>query len=118
MLASNFLPEAPGDVGGVSWLVQRLHERLLPLLPTLLLGLGILAIHLPQCQTIYLRSFLRDPLLLPAVLLNGLMAVAAGTGAVLAGATGIAAAYLAVTAGGILPTWTLLWRRYRSDWRN
>jgi hypothetical protein len=116
-LASHLLPENAADVRGAAWLVQRLQQRLLPPLPTLLLGLGILAIHLPQCQTIYLRSFLRDPLLLPAVLLNGLMAVAAGTGAVVAGATGIAIAYLAVTAGGILPTWTVLWRHYRSDWQ-
>lgn len=116
-LAAHLWPESPDGVRGPVWLIQRLHQRLLPPWPTLLLGLGVLAIHLPQCQTIYLRSFLRDPLLLPAVLLNGLMAVAAGAGAALGGATGIAIAYVAVTAGGILPTWTLLWRHYRGVWQ-
>lgn len=116
-LAAGRLADQPVTERGLVWLVQRLHQRLLLPWPTLLLGLGVLAIHLPQCQTIYLRSFLQDPLLMPAVLLNGLMAVAAGMGAVLGGATGIATAYVAVTAGGILPTWSLLWRHYRRRWQ-
>lgn len=116
-LASSLLPEGAGDVGGASWLVQRLHARLLPVLPTLLLGLGILAIHLPQCQTIYLRSFLRDPLLLPSVMLNGLMAVGAIYGGTNAGDLGIAVAYVVITLGGFLPVWSVIWRRYRARWQ-
>ncbi len=115
--ASDRWPASPVDVRGVAWLVQRLHQRLLPLLPTLLLGLGVLAFHLPQCQTIYLRSFLRDPLLLPSVILNGLMAVGAIYGGTNAGALGIAVAYVVITLGGFLPVWSLIWRRYRARWQ-
>ena len=110
-------PNDPATLTGWPWFTTRLQQRLLTFTPTLLLGLGVLAMHYPQCQTLYLRSFLRDPLLRPALVLNGCMAVATISGAYYASATGLAWAYLVVTAGGILPVWTLLWRHYRRVWQ-
>ena len=99
------------------WILSRLKERLLPLGPTVLLGLGVIAVHLPQCQTLYLRSHLRDPLLWPTIFLNGSMAILAVLGARWTGAFGLALAYFAVTAGGVLPVWTMVWLTCRKAWR-
>lgn len=100
-----------------AWLITRLRDRLLDPGNTLLFSLGVLAMHLPQCQTIYLRSHLRDPLLRPAVFVNGLMFLTTLGAAIVYGTTGLAVAYFVISAGLILPLWTALWRRYRLEWR-
>lgn len=120
-LALNLLADGLGEpVEGTrdfTWLVTRLRDRLLDPANTLLFSLGVLAMHLPQCQTIYLRSHLRDPLLRPAVFVNGLMFLTTLGAAIVSGTTGLAVAYFVISAGLILPLWTALWRRYRLEWR-
>jgi type IV secretory pathway TrbD component len=115
-LLAQSLGEPAEGTRDIAWLVARLRDRLLDPANTLLFSLGVLAMHLPQCQTIYLRSHLRDPLLRPAFVLNLLMCILAILGAVQAGVTGLAIAYATVSIVGYLPIWYFLWSHYRAEW--
>lgn len=115
-LLAQGLGEPAEGIRDFTWLVARLRDRLLDPANTLLFSLGVLAMHLPQCQTIYLRSHLRDPLLRPAFVLNLLMFALAIISAMLAGPTGLAVAYALVSVAGYLPLWYYLWSHYRTEW--
>lgn len=116
--ATNRLGPPVDHVRDFTWLVARIHNRLLDFWTTLWLCLGVLVLHIPLCQTIYLRSHLRDPLLRPAMLVNGTMFLTTLFAAYRFGTTGMSVAYLSVSGSLILPLWTLLWRRYRLEWRS
>jgi hypothetical protein len=106
-------------VGGV-WAMDRagiaFAHRLLPVTPTLLLALAVVALHVPTCRAAYLRAHNRDPLLPVGV-----------GGAILTGAAvwllgrrfgpvGAAAAYLGSVLVWIWPAVGFIYRRARRQW--
>lgn len=99
-------------------LTQRLASRLLPLAPTVILALAYLILHLPRCQTIYVRAHKQDPFLLAAVVSHGLIATAVIFLGRAYGPIGAAWGLLAVVCLVNLPWWTLIWNRSRRDWHS
>jgi O-antigen/teichoic acid export membrane protein len=99
-------------------LTQRLASRLLPLLPTVILAAAYLILHLPRCQTIYVRAHKQDPFLLAAVVSHGLIAAAVIVLGRAYGPIGAAWGLLAVVSLVNLPWWTMIWMRTRRDWHS
>jgi hypothetical protein len=99
-------------------LTQRLASRLLPLLPTVILAVAYLILHLPRCQTIYVRAHKQDPFLLAAVVSHGLIAAAVIVLGRAYGPIGAAWGLLAVVSLVNLPWWTVIWMRTRRDWHS
>lgn len=97
------------------WLVDRLASRVLDPLPTILLGVGVVAAHPAVCQFLSVRARQQDPLFLPSVGLNLLTGLATFAGAWWGGVVGLAAMYAASTALLLWPVMTSLYRRFERD---
>lgn len=98
-----------------SQVVSRLADRLLPPLPTALLALTIILLHVPHCQSIYIRAHKVDPFLWlssTTSVLIGLLVWQLGSRF---GPTGATAGYLGVTILATVPGYTVLWLRCRRE---
>jgi O-antigen/teichoic acid export membrane protein len=92
-----------------------LADRLLPPLPTALFLAAIVLHHIPCCQNFYLRAHRREIMVWQNVVSSlsiGLLVWLLGSRY---GATGVAAAYLAVRAIITVPYQTYLYRRFREE---
>lgn len=93
-----------------------LSDRFLDPLPTALFLVGIVFMHVSQCQSAYLRAHKREPLLFLSIsssLATGLLVVLLGRPF---GPTGAAIAFLAVVALFSVPYETWLWLKLRRLW--
>jgi len=97
-------------------LAQRLASRVLPLLPTAVLAVAFLLLHLPRCQTIYVRAHKQDPFLIAGLISHTLIATLVVVLGRQYGPIGAACGLLAVVATVNVPWWTLIWTRCRRDW--
>jgi hypothetical protein len=97
-------------------LTQRLASRMLALEPTAVFAAGFLLLHLPRCQTIYVRAHKQDPFLVAGIVSHGLTAVLIVALGKAYGPIGAAWGLLAVVALVDLPWWTQIWNRCRRDW--
>lgn len=97
-------------------LAQRLASRMLPLEPTAVFALAFLLMHLPRCQTIYVRAHKQDPFLTAGIISHGLIAALVIVLGRAYGPIGAAWGLLAVVATVYLPWWTVIWMRCRRDW--
>ncbi|MGC1274357.1 MAG: hypothetical protein WBC44_11675 [Planctomycetaceae bacterium] len=81
-----------------------------------LLAAAIVMQHLLNCLTIYSRTRLREPFVVPNVVLN--LAIAAGSWLIapFAGELGVAVIYAVLAIGVGLPVWLVVWRRDRQTW--
>ena len=97
-------------------LSQRLASRLLGLEPTIVFAIAFLLLHLPRCQTVYIRAHKQDPFLLAGIISHGLIAILVIGLGYLYGPLGTAWGLLAVVSTVYLPWWTWIWMRYRREW--
>ena len=97
-------------------LTRRLASRMLAVEPTTVLAVAFLLLHLPRCQTIYIRAHKQDPFLAAGIVshvLIGILVVVLGQAC---GPLGAAWGLLAVVATVNLPWWTWIWMRCRREW--
>lgn len=99
-------------------LTQRLASRLLPLLPTAILATAFLLLHLPRCQTIYIRAHKQDPFLAAGVIAHSLIAILVIVLGRAYGPLGAACGLLAVVVTINVPWWTLIWNGCRHKWHS
>ncbi len=120
LMASTFVVVAGASSGlAAVWLLQRFHvklaERMLSPLPTALLLLSAVLVHVSSCQIAYLRAHKREAVLAPNVsmgILNGLLVWQLGRRF---GPLGAASACLIQTLIGTI--WvTAIWTRCRAAW--
>ena len=97
-------------------LTQRLASRMLALQPTAVFAAAFLLLHLPRCQTIYVRAHKQDPFLIAGIVSHGLIAVLVVTLGSNHGPIGAAWGLLAVVSLVNLPWWTQIWSRSRREW--
>ena len=93
-----------------------LAERLLPPLPTGLLLLAAIVVHVSGCESAYLRAHKQEPIMVlnvSASIAIGLLVWFLGSRF---GPAGAAASYLGVFAGVVLPWQTWIWFRCRAAW--
>ncbi len=91
----------------------QLAERLLPLQPTVLFVLALVANHVTACQSVYVHAHRKDPLAIAHVLGNTLIGVAVAVLGVSYGPTGVGAAYLGAELICLVPLSTFLWLKFR-----
>lgn len=99
-------------------LAQRLSSRLLPLTPTIVLAAGFLLLHLPRCQTIYVRAHKQDPFLVAGLITNVLIAILVIALGREYGPLGAGWGLLAVVALINVPWWHLIFLRCRRVWHS
>lgn len=97
-------------------LADRIAARILPPIPTALLGLAAISAHLPRCQDTYLRAHRREPQLGINIVSSTLIGVLALVLGHRYGATGVAAALAAVSVLVTLPAKFWLWNYCRRQW--
>lgn len=97
-------------------LTQRLASRMLPLAPTIAFAVAFLILHLPRCQTIYIRAHKQDPFLLAGIVSHSLIAILVIGLGYLYGPLGAGCGLLIVVATVNLPWWTWIWLRCRREW--
>jgi hypothetical protein len=94
---------------------HRLADRLLPVLPTALLLLGVSVHHVVICQGVYVRAQKQDPFLKLATTVYLLIGAAVWFFGKHYNAEGVAAAWLAITALIHLPLNTVVWWKHRRN---
>lgn len=95
------------------WLAVKFSERLLPLLPTILLSVAFICYQFVMCLGIYVRSHRVDPFVVASVLSCAVIAVLEFTLGRKFQATGVAFGYLAGVVVTLLPCYVLIWRNFR-----
>ena len=104
------------------FLVNYLHfhwaTRMLPPLPTGLLMLASVIIHVPACQTAYLRAHKKEPLLALNLISSAAIGLLVWYWGMRFGPVGACAGYLTVIALFIFPYEMYLWRHYRALWHS
>ncbi len=91
-------------------------ERLLKPLPTALLLLAAILMHISYCQSAYLRAHKRDPIVVLSVTSSLAIGVLVWLFGKNFGPTGAAAGYFLVAAFYIIPYETFIWFRCRKQW--
>ena len=104
-----------GVVMILHWIGHPLSDRLLGPLPTALLSIGAILLHITRCQSSYLRAHKIDPLVVFSVASNGLIGLLVWVWGSRYGPMGAVLAFLVVQAIFIGP-WTLIWQKYRKQW--
>lgn len=102
-------PEVVAAVMKIQWMSTRLAQRLLPPLPTVLLLLGVIAYHFPNCEALYIRAHKRDPLFPVSVAASVLMGLCVWWFGSRNGPLGAAVAYLLVVVAFVFPLQTFVW---------
>lgn len=97
---------------------QLLATRLLGLEPTLVFALAFLLLHLPRCQTIYVRSHKQDPFLISGIVSHGLIGFLVVVLGSTYGPVGAAYGLLAVVVAVNLPWWSLIFQHSRRAWHD
>ena len=97
-------------------IAAKITDRMLPVLPTVLIALALVALHIPRCQNIYIRAHKRDPYLVPGLAINTLMGLMVLYLGKTHGAMGVAVTYLVVIGLIQLPVWWIVWHRCRIAW--
>jgi hypothetical protein len=101
----------------LTWpIAEEVGNRMLPLMPTLMLGTALVALHVPRCQNIYIRAHKRDPFLIPGLVVNASIGGLVWYLGRRFGATGVAAAYLGVIVLVQFPVWWIIWNKCRREW--
>jgi hypothetical protein len=98
------------------WLCGRLSERLLPVYPTLLFSLALLALQPALCTNLYVRAHKRDPFLIAAVVSSSWVALLQFVFGRVLGTSGVALGYLLGTAFIQTPLWLAIWANARREW--
>lgn len=98
------------------WLAQRVSERLLDPLPTLLLCVATVILQVSRCQNIYIRAHKKDPFLIPASIANGMNILLIWLLGWRFGPIGAAAGFLATVSVVIFPWWLRIWHQCRRSW--
>lgn len=98
------------------WLCVRLSARLLPVYPTLLFSLALLALQPALCTNLYVRAHKRDPFLVAAVASSGWTALLQLLFGRALGTSGVALGYLLGTACIQTPLWLAIWQKTRREW--
>jgi len=93
----------------------QLAERLLPVLPTALLLLGVSVHHVVICQCVYVRAQKQDPFLKLATTVYLLIGAAVWFFGQYYGALGVTVAWLTITALIHLPLNSIVWWRHRRE---
>ncbi len=99
----------------LEWIEHPLSGRLLGPLPTALLSVGAILLHVTRCQSSYLRAHKIDPLVVFSVVSNGLIGLLVWLWGSRYGPMGAVLAFLVVQALFVGP-WTLVWQKYRKQW--
>jgi hypothetical protein len=94
----------------------RLSERLLPVLPTAVMLLAMIAFQLPYCQTLYLRAHRQEPVMWATVASNIGIAVGVSGLGLLYAATGAAVGHLLAVLLITVPMIHRVWVRCRREW--
>lgn len=81
------------------------------------LSVGVLIFQVPNCQTIYVRAFKREPFLMPSLIVSASVATSVTVLGLKYGTTGAAIAWTVCIGLVQLPLWTLIWRQAHRDWR-
>ena len=101
----------------MTWpIAEKIGNRMLPLTPTLMLGIALIALHIPRCQNIYIRAHKRDPYLIPGLVINASIGGLVWYLGRRFGADGVVAAYLGVIVLLQLPVWSIVWNKCRREW--
>ena len=105
----------------VVWkIADRLSERWLSPLPTMVFILAVMLRHVPSCTANYIRAHKRDPFLVLGTMANlsiGLLVWQLGKrDGPLGGPMGVALGYLGVSALFQFPVWLWIWWRFRKEW--
>jgi hypothetical protein len=95
---------------------HRLAERFLPPLPTAFLAAGMVASNVCAPMGVYLRAHKREPYMMISLVIGLITGGVAWILAPKAGATGVAAGYLAVSVLVALPAGFLIFRYCRKEW--
>ncbi len=80
------------------------------------LSLGILVFQIPNCQTIYVRAYKREPFLIPSLIVSGCIATSVTVFGIKYGIAGAAIAWTACICVVQLPLWTAIWRKAHREW--
>ena len=80
------------------------------------LSLGILVFQIPNCQTIYVRAYKREPFLIPSLIVSACTATSVTMLGIKYGIEGAAIAWTACICVVQLPLWTTIWRRAYREW--
>jgi len=97
-------------------LPRRLSTRMLPLEPTAVFAIAFLLLHLPRCQTVYVRAHKQDPFLVAGMVSNGLIGLLTVILGRAYGPIGAASGMLAVAGIISIPWWMSIWNRCRREW--
>ena len=99
-------------------LAPKLATRLLPLLPTIVLTMGVILMHVPRCQSIYILAHKRNPLLALSISTSAAISVSVWLLGMKFGPLGAGLGYAGVVALLNMPGWSWLWLRCRSRWHH
>jgi len=97
------------------WLAGWFADALLPPLPTAILVLATVIMQIPRCQTIYVRSHMLEPFLIPSTVTNALLGLSVWWLGKEYGAVGAATAWLTVITLIHFPWWMLIWNETRGS---
>lgn len=90
-----------------------LSERLLPILPTVIFVVALVANHVTACQSVYVHAHRQDPVAIAHIVGNTLIGITVAIFGSQYGAVGVASAYLGTELFCIVPLSTLIWLRFR-----
>jgi hypothetical protein len=97
-------------------ITHRLASRNLDLASTIVLSIAFLLLHLPRCQTIYIRAHKQDPFLTAGLVSHGLIAALVLVFGSIYGPMGAAVGLLTVVSVVNVPWWYVIWNKSRVEW--
>lgn len=98
------------------WLLERLSGRMLPVLPTLIFSVGLIAYQFVMCSGIYVRAHRRDPYVVTTVVSCLTIAVLQFFLGRSYGSLGLAVANAVGILGLQFPLGLLIWQNARREW--
>ncbi len=95
------------------WLAVKFSERLLPLMPTILLSAAFVCYQFVMCLGIYVRAHRVDPFVVASVFSCAVIAILEFALGQRFQSTGVSIGYLVGVVGTLLPCYVLIWRNFR-----